>query len=111
MVRQCIKNLGGNPSGMKQTMGKIQGLFAGFGTGPAGDELVKNLLSDFGAENFEIACYTSLISACNQIGESNTASVCQQILRDEQDMAQKVLDAIPTVTNDYLMQKGMKKAA
>ncbi len=111
MVRQCIKDLGGSPSGMKQTVAKIQGLFGGIGTGAAGDELVKNLLSDFGAENFEIGCYTSLISACNQMGESKTASVCQQILSDEQDMAQKVLNAIPTVTNDFLMQKGMKKAA
>lgn len=111
MVRQCVKDLGGSPSTMKQAMGKIQGIFAGLGTGPAGDELVKNLLADFASENFEIACYTSLISACNEIGESSISSVCQRILSDEKAMAQKVLDAIPTLTTDYIVQKGHEKAA
>ncbi|HEX8917021.1 MAG TPA: DUF892 family protein [Chloroflexota bacterium] len=111
MVRDCVKQLGGSPSTVKQAMGKIQGIFAGLSTGPADDEMVKNLLADFGSENFEIACYTSLISACNEIGESQISSVCQRILQDEKNMAQTVLDAIPRVTNDYLVQKGHEKAA
>ena len=110
-VRQCVKDLGGSPSTVKQAVGKVQGIVAGLATGPADDELVKNLLADFASENFEIACYTSLISACDDVGESRISSVCQRILLDEESMAQRVLDAIPIVTSDYLVQKGHEKAA
>lgn len=111
LVRQCVKDLGGSPSTMKQAVGKVQGIFAGLMTGPADDELVKNLLADFASENFEIACYTSLISACDEIGESRISSICQRILSDEEAMAQRCLDAIPIITRDYLVQKGHEKAA
>ncbi len=110
-VKDSIKQLGGSPSAVKQTMGKVQGMLAGVSTGPAGDEVVKNLLADYAAEHFEIACYTSLIEACNAVGEPQTAEVCRQILVDEEQMAQNCLDAIPIVTNDYVTMKGHERKA
>lgn len=96
---------------MKQTVGKVQGMVQGISTGPAGDEVVKNCLADYAAEHFEIACYTSLIAACNELGESQIASVCDQIRSQEEAMAQRLMQAIPVVTTTYMVQKGHEKAA
>ena len=59
-------------------MGKIGGFFRGISTGMAKDEVVKNALTDYAAEHFEIAGYTSLIAAAQAIGVQQTAAVCQQ---------------------------------
>ncbi len=105
LVKGCIERLGGSTSAIKTGMGKVMGAVQGLSTGPAGDELVKNALADYASEHFEIASYTSLIAAAQAIGEQEIASVCQQILRDEQDMASWLQQQIPLITQEYLGQQ------
>jgi ferritin-like metal-binding protein YciE len=87
MVKGCIERLGGSTSSIKSVLSNIFGQVQGMSTGAAQDEMIKNGLSDFAAENFEIASYTSLIAAAQEIGDMQTVTTCQQILRDEQEMA------------------------
>jgi ferritin-like metal-binding protein YciE len=102
LVKGCIERLGSSTSAVKSAMGQIGGFFQGVSTGMAKDEIVKNALADYASEQFEIACYTSLIAAAQSLGDQQTASVCQQILRDEEEMARWLHQQIPTITQAFL---------
>jgi ferritin-like metal-binding protein YciE len=111
LVKGCIDRLGGSTSTVKSAMGKIGGFFQGVSTGMAKDEMVKNALSDYASEQFEIACYTSLIAAAQAIGDQQTAAVCQQILRDEEAMAQWLQQQIPMITQEFLGMQAREHGA
>jgi ferritin-like metal-binding protein YciE len=71
----------------------------------AKDELIKNTLHDYGTEHFEIACYTSLSAAAEDLGDQETARVCQEILRDEEAMANFLFQQIPPTTIEMLQME------
>jgi len=102
LVKGCIERLGGSTSAIKSGMGKIGGFFQGVSTGMAKDEIVKNALADYASEQFEIASYTSLIAAAQALGDREMAAICQQILRDEEEMAGWLQQQIPTITQEFL---------
>jgi ferritin-like metal-binding protein YciE len=107
-VKDCLEQLGSKPSTMKSAMGNLSGMVQGASSGMFKDEIVKNFLSDYAAENFEIACYTSLIAAAEEVGQPQVAAVCREILRDEEVMAQWLKDNIPEVTRMFLQQQAAK---
>jgi ferritin-like metal-binding protein YciE len=98
LVQSAIERLGGHTSTIKSGISSLFGQMQALSTGPAKDELVKNSLADFAAENFEIASYRSLISAATEVNDQETVTVCQQILRDEEAMAQWLERNIPVLT-------------
>ena len=83
-------------------MGAVSGFFQGRSTGASPDELVKNGLSDYAAEHFEIASYRALITAARLLGENQVVQVCESILRDEQEMANWLEQTLPTIVQEYL---------
>ncbi|MDQ2653529.1 MAG: ferritin-like domain-containing protein, partial [Chloroflexota bacterium] len=89
-------------SAMKSGMASVMGAVQGMTTKVASDELLKNALHDYGTEHFEIACYTSLIAAAEATGDRETAQVAQQILRQEQMMADSLARQIPVITSEML---------
>jgi ferritin-like metal-binding protein YciE len=103
-VKQCLAILGEKPSTIKSAMGNIMGAVQGAATGMFRDEIVKNFLSDYAAEHFEIACYRSLIVAAEELGQAEIAQVCREILREEEAMAQWLEERIPSVTRMTLQQ-------
>jgi ferritin-like metal-binding protein YciE len=111
LVERCINRLGDNTSAIKSGMGKIMGAVQGISTGPAKDELIKNALADYASEHFEIACYTSLLAGAQALGDQETAMVCQQILRDEQDMARFLEQQIPLATQEFLGMQAREHGA
>jgi ferritin-like metal-binding protein YciE len=104
LVKNCIETLGGSTSTVKTGMAKLFGQMQAVSTGAAKDEMVKNALADFAAENFEIASYSALIQAAQELGDQRTAGVCQQILREEEEMAQWLQQNLPTLVRQSLLQ-------
>jgi len=102
LIEGCIERLGGHPSAIKEALGTVMGKVQGVASLPAKDTVVKNALGDFAAENFEIACYRSLIAAAEKVGDRQTADVCGQILRDEEEMAGWLAEQIPAITRTFL---------
>lgn len=98
LVKGCIERLGGSTSGLKSGMSNIGGQLKNMMNAAAADEVVKNTLDDFTAENLEIASYTSLLAAAEQFGDQETARVCRQILQDEETAAALVKSQLPLVT-------------
>jgi ferritin-like metal-binding protein YciE len=79
-------------------MGAVQGMMNKL----LQDTLVKDAIADFAAENFEIASYKALIQSANAIGEQKVATVCEEILRDEQEMARWLEEHLSPAVNEAL---------
>lgn len=105
LVAGCLERLGEQPAVLKEAVGGIAGKVAGIANLPAKDTAVKNVLTDYAAESFEVACYTSLIATAQELGDSETSGVCRQILGDEQEMVSWLANYIPTVTQHYLSEQ------
>ena len=102
MIESCVKRYGEETSTVKNLAGRMFGTVQSVATEMADDELVKNALLDYATENFEIACYQALLVAARDIGDQETAEVCQQIIRDEEDMAAFLRQNLQTVVLDTL---------
>lgn len=98
-IEQCLEHLGANkPSSIKNALGTVMGKMQGAMSGPFGDEIMKNALSDYAAEHMEIACYRALIIAAEEIGEVQVARICNEILAEEESMAQWLEQKLPDIT-------------
>jgi ferritin-like metal-binding protein YciE len=104
LVKGCIERLGERPSTAKSIMGTMFGAMQAPMTGLARDEIVKNCLVDYAAENFEVASYRALIDAASEAGDQETVRVCEQILREDQAMADRIFQGLPAVVREH-MQK------
>src|SRR5437763_2631934 len=104
MVKDCIEALGGKTSTVKTGMASLFGQMQALSTGAAKDEMVKNALADYAAENFEVASYTALIGAAQALGDQQTATVCQQILQEDQAMANWLQQNLPTLVQQTMVQ-------
>jgi len=104
-VRDCVERLGGSTSSVKTAMGAVSGFIHGRTTGAAPDELVKNALGDYASEHLEIASYRALIVAARALGEAEVARICEDILRDEEDMAHWLEQQLPTIVQEFLGQE------
>lgn len=102
MVKGCVEALGGKTSAVKTGLSNLLGQIQGVSTHPAQDEMLKNGLADYAAENFEVASYTSIIRAAQELGDQKTASVCQQIRQEDQDMANWIEQNLPTLAQETL---------
>src|SRR5688500_15558293 len=67
-MRQAVEQLGSTTSTIKSTLATVMGSVQSVATGIFSDELVKNALSDYAAEQFEIAAYKALIAAAEELG-------------------------------------------
>ncbi len=105
LVKQCLDRLSEKPSTVKSAIGGMFGAMQSVSTGAFGDEVVKNCLSDFAAENFEIASYTALIAAAQEVGDQETARICEQIRSEEEDMADFIDEHLPMTVRTVMMQK------
>jgi ferritin-like metal-binding protein YciE len=102
LVKSCIERLGSDTSKLKSGLATVTGAVQGMTTVVAKDDLIKNALADYSSEHLEIASYTSLISAAQTMGDLETVSICQQILRDEEAMQSWLAQQIPLITQEML---------
>jgi ferritin-like metal-binding protein YciE len=104
LIRGCLAQLNESPSTVKAWWGSMMGKAQGVSTGMYADEPVKNILADYAAEHFEIACYTSLIAAAEELRLEGIAETCREILREEEEMADWLCANIPAITQLHLQQ-------
>jgi len=102
LLKSSIERLGGSPSTAKDLMGRMMAFGQAAGGMTNSDEIVKGAISSYVFENLEIATYTALIAAAKAVGDIETQRVCEQILPQEQAMAQWVLEHLPQLTEEFL---------
>ncbi|MFT3781667.1 MAG: DUF892 family protein [Nibricoccus sp.] len=105
LVEECLALLNEKPSAMKGAMGSTMGTVQGAMSGMFNDEIVKNLLSDYSAEHMEIASYTALIAAADELGHTGISDICAEILEEEEEMADWLLEQIPEHIRSFIQQE------
>jgi ferritin-like metal-binding protein YciE len=101
-LEQCLRTLGSTPSTAKSTVSAVMGTVEGMSTSMFRDELVKNALADYGAEQFEVACYTALVTAAMKLGYPDVAHLCEQNLKEDEAMAAWLRQQLPAAVNAML---------
>lgn len=102
LLEGCITRLGGSPSVIKDTIGKMAAVGQAIGGMTASDEIVKGAMAGYVFECFEIASYTSLAAAARTAGDLETADVCGRILVQEERMAEWLIQNLPEVVEEFL---------
>jgi ferritin-like metal-binding protein YciE len=104
LVRGCIERRGGSTSSIKDAGAKVVALGQAMSGMFVSDEIMKGSIASYAFEAMEIASYRILISTARQIGDDQTARTCEEILREEQAMADWLETNIPTLTRQYLIR-------
>ncbi|MFJ5299139.1 ferritin-like domain-containing protein [Pseudomonas sp. NPDC088368] len=102
LVDECITRLGGSSSTLKDMAGKLMAFGQALGGSMMSDEVIKGAMAGYVFENVEIATYTVLIAAAKAAGDTQTAAACEQILPQEEAMAQWLLAHLPELTEAFL---------
>jgi ferritin-like metal-binding protein YciE len=101
-IQACIERRGASTSGMRDVAGKTTAMMQGLTGAMASDEVVKGILASYAFEHTEIASYKILIAAAERCGDAETARVCQDICREEEETAAALAQLMPQVTSTYL---------
>ena len=104
LLEEVLDRNGINRSIMKDATSKMSAMGQAAGGMFASDEIVKGAISSYVFEQFEIACYTSLISAAKKVGDTASVATFEQILAQEEAMADWALKHLPDVTEQFLLR-------
>ncbi|MBW7849399.1 MAG: DUF892 family protein [Rhodospirillales bacterium] len=101
-LEQCLDQLGADRSALKDMAMKFTGVVQPYITAMSRDEALKHLLAANAYENFEVACYQSLLAAAEEAGVPQVKAVAERSLRQKKEMADWINQQVPVVTRDYL---------
>jgi len=87
-----VKDIGGKLMAMGQA---FTGMFAS-------DEVMKGALAGYTFEHMEIASYTMLITAAEELGDQELVQICSQNLKEEVEMAEWLASEAPKLTKEFL---------
>ncbi len=108
LVRGCIERLGGDTSALKDATAKLMAVAQGLSGMFVSDEAVKASLASYAFEHMEIASYKALIAAAELCGDMETKQVCEQILPQEEAMADWLAEHLPTTVKQFLVRDEAK---
>lgn len=103
-LESCLKRHGEDTSVTKDALAKFTSAIDGFFMSMPHDSLVKHAMSSYAAEHFEIASYTALIVTANDLGDTETARVCSEILNQEIAMANWLSEQLPNVVKEHMKE-------
>jgi ferritin-like metal-binding protein YciE len=104
-VRQCIERRGGSRSALKDTAAKLTAFAQGASGLFVGDEVVKAVLATSTFEQMKITSYEILNSAAKVVGDGEAQRVCEESMREEEEMAKWLEENIEPLTQTYLRRE------
>ena len=102
LIHGCLKRHHGGTSSLKDTAARMVGLTQAMSGLFVGDEIVKASMGSYVFEEMEIAAYKILIAAAEACADPETKRVCENILREEEEMARWLDERLPLITRQYL---------
>lgn len=103
-VEGCLKSLGSSTSALKTTFAEAIETMKSISSTFAKDSGVKSMLASYAAEHFEIGCYLALIAGARNLNLPDIAKACEEILADEQRMADWLEANVPQAVTSYLKE-------
>lgn len=104
MLAQCLKQLGAEPSALKEWGARFAALGQGLFQVAFTDEIIKGAIATCSFEHMEVAVYRALIAAATSAGEPDVVRICESILPQEQSMAEWLDQHLPTLVEQYLVR-------
>lgn len=101
-IEQCLALLGTDTSAVKDMGGKLAAFGQGMSGMMASDEVVKGSMASYAFEHFEISSYKALIQAAEKVGKPDIARICEEILREEEAMADWLSKNLDDTTRQFL---------
>jgi ferritin-like metal-binding protein YciE len=105
LVRGCIERRGSSTSTIKDTGAKMIAMGQAMSGLFVGDEVMKGSIASAAFEAMEIASYRILIATAEKVGDQETKRVCEEILRDEEAMAEWLKQNAASLTQQYLRRE------
>ncbi|MGA7437930.1 MAG: DUF892 family protein [Luteibacter sp.] len=102
LIEGCLARYDTKPSVTKDALGKVMAFGQAIGGSVNSDEVIKGAIAGYVFENLEIATYTTLRAAALAGGDSEIVRVVDEILPQEQAMAEWLLNHLPELTDDFL---------
>lgn len=93
MLEEVLDRNGISRSVLKDSMSKMAAMGQSIGGMFPSDEIVKGSISGYVFEQFEIACYTSLLAAAKKAGDTASIPTIEAILKEEMQMAYQTYSA------------------
>lgn len=111
-LEDALGRIGGGHSTVKDTAASMGSMLHNMMNAMAGDEVMKGVLAGYAFEHFEIGAYRILIAAAEALGDRETARICRENLREEEEMAQWLSQNVDQITAEYLdrEQRGSERA-
>lgn len=101
-LKRYLDDVGESTSTLKDIGGKLTAMGQGFSGLFASDEVMKGALAGYTFEQMEIASYSILIAAAEELGETDLAEICRANLAEEVAMAEWLQSETPGLTREFL---------
>lgn len=100
-LSKCLEMIGESPSMFKELGTRAMATIQSLATAAASDEPIKDTLTGYAFEHFEIASYRSLIAFANHLGEQRMIPLLEDNLHEEQQMANWIDAHIERITEQF----------
>ncbi|HEV7371169.1 ferritin-like domain-containing protein [Arenibaculum sp.] len=105
LVRSCLVRHGSDVSVVKTGLAHFMAGAQAVMTSMTADEVVRDVVATFAFENLEIGTYRALLAAAQACGDDETRRVCEEILRQEEEMASWIGARITEVAGTYISRR------
>jgi len=103
-LERCLERLGDSPSTLKNLATRTAAAFQGALHGMVSDEVIKDTLTGFTFEHFEIAAYRQLITMADALGEREIADALKASLNEEQAMAKWIDEHMDQTVQEFVQR-------
>jgi ferritin-like metal-binding protein YciE len=110
-LERCLAQVGDSPSTFKNLATRTAAAFQGAMHGMVSDEVIKDTLTGFAFEHFEIAAYRQLITMAVTLGENDIAEALQPSLEEEEEMAEWISDNMDHTVRTFMQRADEGKRA
>lgn len=103
-LEHCLRELGAEPSGLREFSARFLALGHGLLQVASSDEVVKSLVLTYSFESMEAMVYRTLATAAEVAAQPEVAGMCEDILRQEEAMAEWLREHLPDIVRQYLVR-------
>lgn len=101
-LETCLHRLGTDTSAVKTGVAKLSSNMQAMMNIFAGDEVMKDMISNYTFENYEVVNYRILAATADAAGEPDVARVAREIQAEEERMIRWLDEHLDSITRQYL---------